>query len=81
MKTVQFHLLAELLGRASTDVPIPTSLRCGLWIRAHSSTSRFVGPNIKLGMMRFSFGLIVNIWAATRKTTGSIPVQSHLIDV
>lgn len=33
------------------------------------------------GVMRFSFGLIVNIWAATRKTTGSKPVQSHLIDV
>lgn len=42
---------------------------------------RIMSPDIKQQAPRFTFGLIVNIWAATRKATGCNPVQSHLIDV
>lgn len=72
----------------SVDVPIPTSSRCegvtfsGATLDTYSQLYfRTSCPNIYLGVIRFCFGLIVNIWAATRKTTGSNPVQSHLIDV
>lgn len=48
---------------------------------AYSLHLAILSPNIKQQVLRFSFGLIVNIWAATRKATGYNPVQSHLIDV